>query len=606
MKQFYLLLVAIFSFFISEAQIIDIPDVNFKNALISTYCVDFDGNGSYDGDVDVNNDGEIQLSEALSVIGLRVYNESIISISGIESFLNLRSLKISNNSIVNLDIGQNVLLEELLCSGNNITTLDLSQNINLKILDCSYNNLTNLDVTQNADLINLDFDWNNITSINLNQNLNLETLYFPYNNISAIDVSNNPSLVLINCSSNSIVELDLNNNVNLSTLYANNNLLKRLFVKNGRTSMNLNFDNNPSLEFVCADLLKNIVQNRINQYGYSNVVVNGYCNFVPGGEYYTIKGESKVDLNLNGCDVTDVNYPNIKFNISEASFSGTYSFSTGVYNIVLQEGVYTLTPILENPNYWLTSPNQFEVNFPQDENPFIQNLCMTTNGDFNDLQIVILPLNQARPGFDAKYKIIYTNKGTTTLSGTVGFKYFHDNYVTFETSNPIADSHINNVLSWNYSNLQPFESRIIDLTFELNTPTDSEFPLNSGDLLSYNAQIYPLENDEEVTDNQFSIRQEVVNSLDPNDKICLQGEAIEPEMAGDYVHYLIRFENTGTADAINVVVKDIIDTSKFDISSLIPLSSSHSFVTRVQNTNKVEFFLKISIYLLMTLIMMVT
>jgi hypothetical protein len=33
----------------------------------------------------------------------------------------------------------------------------------------------------------------------------------------------------------------------------------------------------------------------------------------------------------------------------------------------------------------------------------------------------------------------------------------------------------------------------------------------------------------------------------------------------------------------------MIDTAKFDINSLIPIDGSHSFVTRISNTNKVEF-----------------
>jgi len=58
---------------------------------------------------------------------------------------------------------------------------------------------------------------------------------------------------------------------------------------------------------------------------------------------------------------------------------------------------------------------------------------------------------------------------------------------------------------------------------------------------------------------------------------------------GQYVHYMIRFENNGTANAQNIVVKDMIDLSKFDISTLIPTSASHSFVTNISAVNKVEF-----------------
>ncbi len=61
-------------------------------------------------------------------------------------------------------------------------------------------------------------------------------------------------------------------------------------------------------------------------------------------------------------------------------------------------------------------------------------------------------------------------------------------------------------------------------------------------------------------------------------------------MVGNYVNYIIRFENTGTFPAQNIVVSDMIDLTKFDLTTLVPQSSSHSFVTRINNTNgKVEF-----------------
>ena len=44
---------------ICSAQIIDIPDANFKNALVNTKCVDLGEDGSGDIDADLNNDGEI-------------------------------------------------------------------------------------------------------------------------------------------------------------------------------------------------------------------------------------------------------------------------------------------------------------------------------------------------------------------------------------------------------------------------------------------------------------------------------------------------------------------------------------------------------------------
>lgn len=82
--------------------------------------------------------------------------------------------------------------------------------------------------------------------------------------------------------------------------------------------------------------------------------------------------------------------------------------------------------------------------------------------------------------------------------------------------------------------------------------------------------------------------QTVRGAIDPNDKTCLEGNTLTPEMVGGYLHYMIRFENTGNEPAENIVVKDMIDTTKFDITSLELTSSSHPQVTKILG-NKVEF-----------------
>src|SRR5690554_4725229 len=80
---------------------------------------------------------------------------------------------------------------------------------------------------------------------------------------------------------------------------------------------------------------------------------------------------------------------------------------------------------------------------------------------------------------------------------------------------------------------------------EFNAPTDPEFPLNNGDELNFLATVNPIDDDETAEDNKFILTQYVVNSFDPNDKICLQGTSISPEEVGEFVYYKIRFENTG-------------------------------------------------------------
>lgn len=819
MKHFYFLLIALFSFQFSQAQIVNIPDANFKNALVNTNCVDIDGDGSGgDVDADTNDDGEIQVSEALAVSNLWISNQSISSIEGIQSFTNLQTLECQNNQITSLDLlSVNTNLERLYCSSNNLTTLDLSSNfnlnnvlidannnltsvnlsntsiisltpgflfsltdlnlsncssletieffdipvlstlnvtnctslttlntsaddisstslssidlstclslneliiqysllesldlsnninltnlyipynsslselnisntqlsnfpsnlsqtytegtplvdiiaqncnnlinvsvsnisnpqlenldlqqcdnlnsvsvtngvlknlfvsncgslntiyvpnndligldidtcLNLNALDISGNQFTSINVTQNSNLQDLFFNNNNISEIDISQNSNLQNLLFNNNTISEIDVSQNILLEMLACDYNQLSTLDMSNNQNLQHLDCTNNQLTTLFVKNGSQEVINNFSNNPNLIYICADELDfpdiNLL---IDTNGYTDCVVNSYCNFVPGGEFFTIEGQNIFDSDSNGCNVNDGSFPNLKFNISNGTTNGIIiSNDSGNFNIPVQAESHSITPELENPEYFTVSPSNITVNFPTDASPFVQDFCIAPNGVHNDLEIIILPLEQARPGFDANYKIIYKNKGNTIISDTVEF-LFNSDFMEFVSSNPIVNNQLTGELNWDFSNLLPFETREIYLTMNLNTPTDDNFPLNGGDNLDFVANIFPITGDETTSDNSFQLNQEVVNSFDPNDKNCLEGDTIEPEQVGKYMHYMIRFENTGTAEAVNIVVKDVIDETKFDVSTLIPMDSSHNFVTRIQNTNEVEF-----------------
>src|SRR5690606_3924546 len=106
MKKLYILF---FSIFIASlnAQIVNIPDANFKSKLLEANATngiakDIDGNNIV---IDVNDDNEIQTSEALLVYELFVMglenspDSQIIDITGIESFENLSVLNCNVNKI---------------------------------------------------------------------------------------------------------------------------------------------------------------------------------------------------------------------------------------------------------------------------------------------------------------------------------------------------------------------------------------------------------------------------------------------------------------------------------------------------------------------------
>jgi hypothetical protein len=380
----------------------------------------------------------------------------------------------------------------------------------------------------------------------------------------------------------------VNGLIALSTFQFGSNQLTSLYIKNGKKDA-FSLLGNPNLKYICVDEVENLkVQNDLARYGYTNCNVNTYCSFVPGGTFYTIQGNQKLDSNVNGCDALDEIFPNLKFTISDGTVTGGFiSNSTGNYSIPVQQGTHTISPVIENPTYFNIFPTTVSVTFPTQTSPFVQNFCVTANGAHPDLEITLLPLQPARPGFDANYKIVYKNKGNTTQSGSVNLN-FNDAVLDLVVANPVTSSQTLNNLSWNFSNLLPFETREITFTLNVNSPMETP-AVNGGDVLAYNTTITSATTDETPIDNTFTFNQTVVNSFDPNDKTCLEGTTISPSLIGQNVHYMIRFENSGTANAKNIVVKDMIDLSKFDVSTLVPTSASHSFVTNITAGNKVEF-----------------
>jgi hypothetical protein len=253
----------------------------------------------------------------------------------------------------------------------------------------------------------------------------------------------------------------------------------------------------------------------------------------------------------------------------------------------VQAGTYTIAPILENINYFNVSPPTLTVTFPTQTSPVIQNFCISANGLHPDLDILIMPLVPAVPGFDAHYSVIFTNNGNVIQSGEIAFT-FDDSRLDFISASTGPSSQAAGLLTWEYTNLLPFETRQITVILNVNSPMETP-AVNNGDLFSFTAAISGSEAEETPADNTNVLEQIVVGSFDPNDITCLEGATISPEMVGTYVHYLIRFENTGTFPATNVVIADLIDTTKFDISTLVPIYSSHDFMVRTTNGNKTEF-----------------
>lgn len=633
MKRKYIFLTILLVGFIGNSQIINFPDVNFKTKLLAsrTYNSIAQNSSGANIAIDTNDDGDIQVSEALNVAKLDVSSASIINVTGVEYFTNLVQLGVYNNQISTLNLtGLNNLIT-LNASTNNLNTINNIGASNIQYLDIWNNQITTIDVTNWPNLKNLTCFGNLFTSLSIINMPSMERLSCELNQLTSLTLQNLPNLISVNAGSNQLTTIDLYNLNNLSSLTLNNNQLSNInfndfpnlvgldvrnnfftsvdvsslyhltvlkcdgnssleyiYSKNGQNETIL-FASCPALRYMCLDdvQLAN-VQGYVDLYGLTNCFINSYCSFNPGGVYYTVEGNNKLDNDDNGCDSNDLIVPNLKFNIASTTGStGTLiSNNLGAYRIPVLAGNYNISPILEYPTYFNVSPTVVNANFPTQSSPLTGDFCIIPNGFHPDLEVTLLPFLAARPGFDATYVITLRNNGNINQSGTLNLS-FDDSILDFVHAYPTITNLSTNNLSWDFTNLGALQTIAFGVILNVNSPL--ELPaVNNGDTLHYLATVTTANIDDTPADNSSVLNQLVVNSFDPNDKTCIEGTKISPSMVGDYVHYIIRFENTGTANAQNIVIKDMIDSTKFNIATLVPLHGSHSYVTKINN-NKVEF-----------------
>jgi hypothetical protein len=247
MKQYFSFLAALIlctSASSLQAQIVNIPDANFKAYFISI-------------GLDQNNDSEIQVSEAQLIMGeIDVDNLNITDFTGIEAFINVTELKCGNNQLTTLDLSTNTALEEIYCHNNQLSSLVLPNTNTLFFLDCKNNQLTSLDASNNAGLEELYANDNLLTTIDLTGCVTLFEVDCNNNQLDSLDVSTCDSLHTLDCSSNTPLKaLDFSMNDSLKNIDFSSCDLRSLDMKTPRYADIISFNalSNPNLR--CIEVL---------------------------------------------------------------------------------------------------------------------------------------------------------------------------------------------------------------------------------------------------------------------------------------------------------------------------------------------------------------
>jgi uncharacterized repeat protein (TIGR01451 family) len=526
MKKLYTLMALAVTCFSVTAQIVNIPDAALKNILINTTCATQSLTTPVYTDVDLNNDGEVQVSEALLFQALSISSNQIYSAVGMEAFANLKHLVFSNTHVSD--------------------TAPLSQLTQLTFLRLAGDH--------------------QMTAFNFDLMTNLEN----------VTVTNCNGVTALDFSQTKVVEFNV----------TNNDYLKYVNLKNGYMSVCDYGPDDGCLQWFGLYVLKAVCRDEgelTTGPSYSPLpwgVITSYCTFGPAGEYNTISGSLLFD-----CGGTANPLHNVPVNVVHDTESTTiFPYNNGNFVYYTGTGQVTLTPQLPNAAYFNISPASATFDFATLENQANANFCVTPNGVHPDVEVSIHPNGVARPGFNAHYTLVYANKGNQVQSGTVTLA-FEDAKLDFvSASQPATESA--GLLSWTFSDLQLFETRTIDIVLNVNSPMETP-AVNNGDILNYTAAILAGA-DDIPADNTQNYLQTVVGSFDPNDKSVSQS-TIGIAQLDEYLYYTIRFQNTGDYAAENVVIKDML-SNNLDLSTLQTVAQSHTGYRTLKNGNELEFF----------------
>ena len=298
------------------------------------------------------------------------------------------------------------------------------------------------------------------------------------------------------------------------------------------------------------------------------------CWVVKFSSLNQIKGKVFIDNNNNGIKESNESYAKGYFVESKKNGLTIRSSSNKDGNFLnnVDTGIYTTAVKLQRP-YYTINPISKQSSFATLNNKDSFDFALVPVPGNNDLRITLKALDDLRPGFKSRYRMDYINQGTEPIA-SVEVRFIKPSNMNYISAVPAPTLVNGDTLSWNAGTLSPLDSSFIILTLQaLPLPG-----VDLGDVLVFRAQINPVIGDETPLDNKDSLRQGARGSFDPNDKTENYDGTIYIDQLGSFqsLNYTIRFQNTGTDTAFNIIVRDTL-TTKLDPSSFEITGVSHPY-----------------------------
>jgi uncharacterized repeat protein (TIGR01451 family) len=294
---------------------------------------------------------------------------------------------------------------------------------------------------------------------------------------------------------------------------------------------------------------------------------------------------------VNGTAFIDLN-TNCSSNVGEAPVQqGIVVVEPGPYYANLgANGSYSLS--LPSGSYTLTQQSAAVVEHCTGVPiPFDISAGLVTSRQLPDTSVVALDLEAvvasgaARPGFQFQCGVTVRNL-TPTASGNTTLTLTFDPLLNYVSASPTPSNVVGNTITWNQSQLTAWQQRSYTINFLV--PPD---PLLLGTELVTTAAVSSVALDGELSNNTATNSRIITGSYDPNDKLArtsLGSSSTWVIDADEWIDYTIRFQNTGTDTAFNILITDTLPPT-LDPASIQMGAGSHAFTWELRDQGTLKF-----------------
>jgi len=287
-----------------------------------------------------------------------------------------------------------------------------------------------------------------------------------------------------------------------------------------------------------------------------------------------ISGSVFYDINSNGTmDNGEYSKEGLKIKVANSN-AATFTNKNGYFEISARDTGHNSIS-LHPPLFYNVVPAATSYDFTSYDTIVSKSYALQPNQVKDSITMTLIPLTwAARPGFGYPYLISLENIGTTVLTPVLTINYDHAKLI-YDSSNTSFTNN-GNSLQAALNNFVPGEKKDAVVYFRINPVAVLGDTLVTQAHISFNSANYNQET-----------RAIIGGAFDPNDKQATPQLSPLQVSNGGFIDYTVRFQNTGTDTAFNIVITDTLNAN-LEAATLQMTASSHNCKTTV-NSNIVYF-----------------